>query len=54
MIDDALDPKIARQLALTAEADPIFFKYQREEATKQDWLDKVEEIRLRFPYPEGE
>ena len=38
-----------RQSALQSEADPLFFKVQRGEATKQDWLDKVQEIRERFP-----
>ena len=41
-----------RQAAYTAEADPLFFKYQRGEATEQEWLDKIEEIRARYPYPE--
>mgnify|MGYP003660515248 CR=1 FL=1 len=41
----------ARAKAYTSEADPIFFKSQRGEATAQDWLDKVEEIKLRYPYP---
>lgn len=36
--------------ALQAEADPIFFAWQRGEATEQDWLDKVAEIRARYPY----
>ena len=40
-----------RQAAYTQEADPLFFKYQRGEATEQEWLDKIEEIRERFPYP---
>ena len=40
-----------RQDAYAAEADPIFFKYQRGEATEQEWLDKIEEIRERYPYP---
>ena len=31
------------------ESDPLFFQYKRGEATKQHWLDKVEEIRQRFP-----
>ena len=44
----------ARAAAYTAEADPIFFKYQRGEATEQEWLDKIEEIRARYPYPEDE
>jgi uncharacterized protein involved in type VI secretion and phage assembly len=39
-----------RAAAYTAEADPIFFQYQRGEATEQDWLDKIEEIRARYPY----
>jgi hypothetical protein len=41
-----------RQSAYTAEADPLFFKYQRGEAEEQEWLDKIEEIRARYPYPE--
>ena len=41
-----------RQAAYTQEADPLFFKYQRGEATEQEWLDKIEEIRERYPYPE--
>ena len=42
-----------RQAAYAQEADPLFFKYQRGEATEQEWLDKIEEIRARYPYPEG-
>ena len=42
----------ARSEAYAKEADPIFFKWQRDEATEQDWLDKIEEIKLRYPYPE--
>ena len=44
--------KALRAQAYKKEADPLFFQYQRGEATEQDWLAKVEEIRLRFPYPE--
>lgn len=40
-----------RRAAFQREADPLFFRYQRGEATEQDWLDKVEEIRERYPYP---
>lgn len=29
-------------------ADPIYFKWQRGEATEQDWLDKISEIKARF------
>ena len=38
-----------RQSAYQTESDPLFFKYQRGEATEQDWLDKVAEIKARFP-----
>ena len=31
------------------ESDPLFFKYQRGEIDKQVWLDKVEEIKNRWP-----
>lgn len=39
----------ARREAYIMEADPLFFKYQRDETTKQEWLDKIEEIKSRFP-----
>jgi hypothetical protein len=38
-----------RKDAYMKEADPLFFKYQRDEATKEEWLDKVNEIKNRFP-----
>lgn len=41
-----------RARAYKQEADPLFFKYQRGEATEQEWLTKVDEIRARYPYPE--
>jgi hypothetical protein len=31
------------------ESDPLFFKSQRGEATHQEWLDKVAEIKARYP-----
>jgi len=40
-----------RATAYTTEADPLFFKVQRGEATEAEWLAKVDEIRARFPYP---
>jgi hypothetical protein len=43
--------KVARAEAYRMEADPIFFMSQRGEATEQEWLDKVAEIKERFPYP---
>ena len=36
--------------AYIQESDPLFFKYQREEITKKEWLDKIEEIKERYPY----
>jgi hypothetical protein len=38
--------------ALMQEADPVFFRWQRGEATKEDWLAAVAEIKARFPKPE--
>lgn len=44
--------KKQRQLAYMAEADPIFFEYHRDPAVKEStWLEKVEEIKARYPYP---
>jgi hypothetical protein len=43
--------KRARQAAYQAEADPLYFGFQRGENTEQDWLDRVAEIRARYPYP---
>ena len=33
----------------TVEADPLFFKAQRGEVEQQVWLDKVAEIKARYP-----
>lgn len=41
--------RAARQAAFVAEADPLFFKWQRGEGTEEAWLEKVAEIRFRFP-----
>jgi len=38
-----------RRAAYEQEADPLFFKAQRGEATEQEWLDKVAEIKQRYP-----
>ncbi len=49
----ALEPaRIAtenRRNAYIAEADALFFKAQRGEATMQEWQAKVTEIKNRFP-----
>jgi hypothetical protein len=41
-----------RATAYTTEADPLFFKAQRGEATIEEWQAKVAEIRSRYPYPQ--
>lgn len=40
-----------RQRAYAAEADPIAMQMLRDEATKDEWLAKINEIKARFPYP---
>jgi hypothetical protein len=37
--------------ALAREADPLFFRYQRGEVTREDWLAKVAEVKARHPKP---
>jgi hypothetical protein len=41
----------SRAAAYQQEADPLFFKYQAGEVTKEEWIAKREEIRARYPYP---
>jgi hypothetical protein len=55
-MDDVLmvEQQANRQAAYTAEADPLFFKWQAGEATEADWKAKRQEIRDRFPYPEDQ
>jgi hypothetical protein len=43
--------KAYRASAYRAEADPLFFKAQRGEATMDEWLALVAEIKTRYPYP---
>lgn len=47
---DARAAKIEAQRAeaYRNESDPLFFKSQRGEATHQEWLDKVAEIKARL------
>jgi hypothetical protein len=49
----ALEPaRIAtenRRSAYIVEADPLFFKAQRGEATMEEWQAKVAEIKTRWP-----
>jgi len=37
-----------KKQAYREESDPLFFKWQRGEATQQEWLDKVNEIKQRW------
>lgn len=39
----------ARSAAYRQESDPIFFKWQRCEASKDEWLASIEEIKSRYP-----
>jgi hypothetical protein len=41
-----------RAEAYTAEADPLFFKYQAGESTREEWEQCRQNIRKRYPYPE--
>lgn len=41
----------ARAEAYRTEADPLYFKAQRGEATMDEWLALVAEIKMRYPYP---
>ena len=47
MSDDDLDAM--RRNAYMLEADPLFFKWQRGEVEKSEWLAKVNEIKQRWP-----
>jgi hypothetical protein len=38
-----------RHNAYVAEADPLFFKAQRGEATMEEWQSKIAEIKTRYP-----
>ena len=40
-----------RQRAYAAEADPLAMQMLRGEATKDEWLAKIDEIKARYPYP---
>lgn len=46
---DAKESGQLKQSAFQAESDPLFFKWQRGEATEQEWLDKIQEIKERYP-----
>lgn len=41
--------KSARLSAYRNEADPLFFKSQRGECSTEEWLNKIKEIKQRYP-----
>lgn len=43
----------ARRAEYQVQSDPLFFEWQRLETpeARQAWLDKVDEIKARNPYP---
>lgn len=41
-----------RKQAYIDRADPLFFKYQRGDATKEEWLAEVNAIKIQYPYAE--
>ena len=42
----------ARHAAYIADADPLFFRWQRGTGTEQEWLDAVQAVKDAHPYPE--
>jgi hypothetical protein len=53
---DNLPPTLEQQRGYRAEAyrnesDPVFFMAQRGEATMDEWLALIAEIKVRYPYP---
>ena len=40
-----------RKIAYREESDPLFFKWQRGEATEQEWIAAVNAIKARYPEP---
>ena len=46
------DMTLKRQEAYRTISDPLMFKWQRGEATQQEWLDAVANIKARYPTKE--
>jgi hypothetical protein len=40
-----------RQAAYQSSSDPVFFDFQRGEASEADWLAAVEAVKVAYPYP---
>lgn len=43
---------VAVREALAAEADPLFFRWQRGEVDEEAWLSAVAAVKARFPKPD--
>jgi len=43
----------ARAQAYRETSDPIFFEYQRGDATEAEWLAAVEAVKAANPYPQA-
>jgi hypothetical protein len=43
----------ARAVAYRETSDPIFFQYQRGDATEAEWLAAVQAVKDQHPYPEA-
>jgi len=41
----------ARQAAYVTDSDPLFFEWQRGDATEQAWRDAVQAVKDAHPYP---
>lgn len=41
----------ARKQAYTETSDPLYFEWQRGDATQQEWLDAVQAVKDAHPYP---
>lgn len=41
----------ARLLAYEKQSDPIFFKWQRGDATEAEWREAVAKVKAENPYP---
>jgi hypothetical protein len=42
----------ARAVAYRKTSDPLFFEYQRGDATESEWLAAVQAVKDAHPYPE--
>ena len=49
----AAEQRARRAEAFARESDPLLAQWQAGEIEKETWLAKREEIRKRFPLPEG-